>query len=102
MRAVVAILASVLAVSCATAARYTLEDRFQDIGIPKATAVCMVDDLDANLSNEDMRDLAGYTVGLSRAESTGEAIDQLLEIENPRAVVAVARAAFSCVTGFNR
>ncbi|MCA8888995.1 MAG: hypothetical protein KDA46_09210 [Parvularculaceae bacterium] len=102
MRAVMVILAGVLAVSCATSARYTLENRFQDIGIPKATAVCMADDLDANLSNEDMRDLAGYTVGLSRAETSREAIDQLLEIENPRAVVAVARSAFTCVTGFNR
>ncbi|MEZ5916585.1 MAG: hypothetical protein R3C40_03305 [Parvularculaceae bacterium] len=43
----------------------------------------MADDLDANLSNEDMRDLAGYTVGLSR-RNIREAIDQLLEIENPR------------------
>jgi hypothetical protein len=62
----------------------------------------MVDDLDENLSGEDLQDLAKYTVGLSRADTTAEAVDQLLKINNPRAVVAVGKAAFSCVTGLGR
>lgn len=88
--------------ACATAARVTLRDRFEAIGLSPRMAGCMVDDLDERLSDEDLRDLARYTVGLSRADTPLKAIDSLLEIENPRAVAAIGRAAFGCVTGFDR
>ncbi len=94
--------AAFLLASCATAARVTLADRFEAIGLSPKMAACMVDDLDDRLSDEDMRDLARYTVGLSRADTPGKAIDQLLEFDNPRAVAAIGRAGFSCVTGFVR
>ncbi len=90
------------AAACATAARATLQDRFEAIGLSPRMASCMVDDLDERLSDEDLRDLARYTVGLSRADTPLQAIDSLLEIENPRAVAAIGRSAFACVTGFNR
>ncbi|MCA8895370.1 MAG: hypothetical protein KDA48_08955 [Amphiplicatus sp.] len=86
--------------ACATVAKVTLEDRFQAIGIPAGTAECMVDDLDQNLSDEDLQDLARYTIGLSRANSTMAAVRSLMKIDNPRAVVAIGRAGVSCVTGF--
>lgn len=88
--------------ACATAARVTLRDRFEAIGLSPKMATCMVDDLDERLSDDDLRDLARYTVGLSRADTPLKAIDSLLRIDNPRAVAAIGRAAFSCVTGFNR
>lgn len=91
-----------LTVSCATTARYTLENRFQAIGIPEGTATCMVDDLDESLSDDDMTDLAKYTLRISRASSTMAAIQELLKIDNPRAVTAIGKAGFSCVTGFLR
>lgn len=88
--------------SCATAARATLENRFEAIGLSPKMASCMVDDLDQRLDDSDLRDLARYTVGLSRADTPLQAIDTLMDIDNPRAVAAVGRAAFSCVTGFGR
>lgn len=87
---------------CATVAKATLEDRFQAIGIPEGTALCMVDDLDQRLSDEDLQDLARYTLRLARAETTMGAVRSLMQIDNPRSVAAIGRAAVSCVAGFSR
>ena len=84
-----AALVALMLAGCATAARYTLQDRFRAIGIPDGTADCMVDELDDRLSNEDLQDLAKYTVRLSRADTTMAAIRSLMTIDNPRAVAAV-------------
>jgi hypothetical protein len=95
-----AALAAIVLASCATAAKVTLNDRFRSIGLSAEMADCMVDDLDDRLSDDDLRDLARYASGLSRADSPGQAVDALLKFDNPRAVAAIGRAAFSCVTGF--
>ncbi len=97
-----AALAVVMIAGCATAARYTLQDRFRGIGIPPNTADCMVDELDERLSSEDLQDLASYTLRLSRADSTLAAIRSLMSIDNPRAVTAVGASGVACVTGFTR
>lgn len=102
MRIVSAALALTMLGSCATAAKATLNDRFRAIGLSADMSDCMVDDLDQRLDDNDLRDLARYTVGLSRADTPMEAIDALLGIDNPRAVAAIGRAAFSCVSGFGR
>ena len=93
-------LLSVFAVGCATAARFTLQDRFQAIGIPTSIANCMVTEIDQQLSDEDLQDLARYTLSLSRSDSTLGAVRSLMRIDNPRAVSAVGRSAVSCVSGF--
>ena len=85
--------------ACATAARITLQDRFRAIGIPAATADCMVDELEQRLSSEDLQDLARYTLRLARADTTAAAIQSLMTIENPRAVTAIGASGISCVTG---
>lgn len=101
-RTYLAALACLLIVtSCATAARYTLQDRFRAIGIPAGTADCMVDELGDRLSDDDLQDLARYTLRLARADSTFAAVQSLMTIDNPRAVTAVGRSAVSCVTGFS-
>jgi hypothetical protein len=102
MRIILAALSCALVAGCATTARAMLMDRFQAIGLSKELAGCMVDDLDDRLDDEDLRDLARYASGLSRADEPRRAIDSLLKIDNPRAVAAVGGAAFSCVTGFGR
>jgi hypothetical protein len=102
MRIISAALSLALLASCATAAKVTLNDRFRSIGLSPDMADCMVDDLDQRLDDRDLQDLAKYTVGLSRANTPAEAVDSLLKFDNPRAVVAIGRAAFSCVTGFGR
>ena len=85
--------------ACATAARLTLQDRFRVIGIPAATADCMVDELEQRLSAEDVQDLARYTVRLAQADSTLAAIRSLMTIDNPCAVTAIGASGISCVTG---
>lgn len=102
MRPISAAGLALLLCACATASKITLRDRFQSLGIPKDTAYCMVDDLEQELSNEDLSDLARYTVSLSRADTTAQAVNALLKIDNPRAVAAIGKAAFSCVTGLGR
>ncbi|MEZ5894732.1 MAG: hypothetical protein R3C58_16505 [Parvularculaceae bacterium] len=94
-----AAMAAVMLSACATAARYTLQDRFRAIGIPANTADCMVDELDQRLSSEDLQDLARYTLELTRADSTLAAIRSLMKIDNPRAVTAVGASGVACVTG---
>ena len=96
-----AVSAALLTTACATAARYTLEDRFRAIGIPADIADCMVTELDQRLSGEDLQDLARYTFSLSRADSTLGAIRSLMTIDNPRAVAAVGRSGVACVSGLN-
>lgn len=100
-KAIMMLTALLVIAGCATAARYTLQDRFRAIGIPAGTADCMVDDLEQRLSGEDVQDLARYTLQLSRAESTFAAVQSLMRIDNPRAVTAVGRSAVGCVTGFS-
>ena len=102
MRIISAALALALLASCATSAKVTLNERFRAIGLSPDMADCMVDDLDERLDSRDLRDLADFTVGLSRAETPLEAVDSLRRIDNPRAVAAIGRAAFSCVSGFIR
>ncbi|OFX03051.1 MAG: hypothetical protein A3E78_16800 [Alphaproteobacteria bacterium RIFCSPHIGHO2_12_FULL_63_12] len=102
MRIISAALAFALLASCATAARATLNDRFRAIGLSPDMADCLVDDLDQRLDDRDLRDLADFTVGLSRADNAIDAVDSLRRIDNPRAVAAIGRAAFTCVTGFVR
>ncbi len=92
--------AAALTSGCATAALFTLQDRFRAIGIPEGTADCMVDELDQRLSDEDIQDLARYTLTLSRADSTLGAIRSLMTIDNPRAVAAIGRSGVTCVSGF--
>lgn len=102
MRLMFAALSIALLASCATTAKMSLNDRFKSIGLSPEMADCMVDDLNDRLSNDDLRDLAGYASTLSRADTPGQAVDALLNFDNPRAVAAIGKAAFSCVTGFIR
>ena len=90
------------AAACATAAKYTLDDRFQAIGISPDNAACMVDRLDDTLTNDEINDLARYTLRVRRAPSTAAAIEELLKFDNARVVAEVGKAGFSCVTGFGR
>ncbi len=100
IRAALVLGAVLMIAGCATAARYTLQDRFRAIGLPAQTADCMVDELEQRLSSEDVQDLARYTLQLSRADSTLGAIRLLMGIDNPRAVAAIGRSGISCVSGF--
>ena len=96
------LLGGMILAGCATAAKFTLEDRFEAIGIAPDTASCMVDRLDDDLSNDQLNNLAKYTLRVSRAPSTAAAVEELLKFDDPQAVAAVGKSAFSCVTGWGR
>ena len=95
-------LAALVSACTTVSAVYTLQQRLTAIGIPEDTAYCMVDKLQDDLDGEDLRDLADYSTRIAKASSTASAIEQLVRIDNPRAVAAVGRAGFSCTTGFGR
>ena len=99
-RMILGTLVVLMLAGCATAARYTLQDRFRAIGLPDQTADCMVDELDQRLSGEDLTDLAQYTLRLSRSNSTMAAIRALMAIDNPRAVTAIGASGVACVSSF--
>lgn len=99
LKAIFAGLALAMLASCATAARYTLQDRFRAIGLPDQTADCMVNELEQQLSSEDIQALARHTLQLSRADSTIAAIRSLMTIDNPRAVTAIGKSGVTCVSG---
>jgi cytochrome c553 len=82
--------------SCATIARYSIEDSLRNIGIPAARADCMGGQLKDRLSDDDLQDLARYLSGLSKSETPGEALDAMLKIDNARAVGAISASAISC------
>ena len=83
--------------ACATTAALTIEDRLVEIGIPADKADCMADQLKERLETEDLQDLADYMSGLARSASAGEALDELLEIRNPRAVGTITQSGISCL-----
>ena len=98
-RNAVSICAMLVMTGCATAARITLNDRLRAIGIGAATAECLVGELDQRLSDEDLQELARYTLRLARADSTVGAIRSLMTIDNPRAITAIGASGVACVTG---
>ncbi len=93
---VIGVVAGALA-SCTTGARLTIENRLAAIGLPAGQAACMANQLEERLSSEDLQDVARYTLTLSRAESAGETIDALMQIENPSAVAAIGASGVSCI-----
>lgn len=87
---------------CATAARFTLEDRFRALGIPDQMAGCLVDEADARLDDQDLQALARYSLNVARQSTTIGTIRALTKIDNPRAARAIGEAGLVCVTGFGR
>lgn len=83
--------------ACATGAKLTIENRLAAIGLPTGQASCMAGQLEERLSSEDLQDVARYTLTLSRADSTGETLDALMRIDNPRAVAAIGASGVSCL-----
>ena len=85
--------------ACATVTRYALEDRFQAIGIPQKTSLCMVDELQQNISQEELQDLARFTFSVARQDTTLGAIRALMKMENPKVVAEIGKSGVRCVSG---
>ncbi|MEM9170234.1 MAG: hypothetical protein AAGC56_11335 [Pseudomonadota bacterium] len=89
--------AAALAASCATAARYTIEDRLAALGLSDNQAECMGRELSDRLSSDDLQDVARYTLTLSRADTPGGVVDALRGIDNPRAFTAIGQSGLACI-----
>ena len=95
MRTILIALAAMplLLAACETVAKYSIRDDLVEIGIPEDKADCMAD----QLNEDNMRGLARYMDGLSRAATAGEALDALLKIDNPETAGAITASGISCV-----
>jgi uncharacterized protein YceK len=98
MRAIITIIVAMALISgCTTVAKYSIRDNLIDIGIPENKADCMADQLEERLDSDDLQELARYMSGLSRADTPGEALDELLKVDNPQAVGAITASGISCL-----
>ena len=76
--------------------RADVERSFVDFGLSPSRSACLAGELDERLDGDDMRNVAAYVSGLSGAASPGQALDALINIENPRAAAAIGAAGLSC------
>ncbi len=81
---------------CASVSQYRIEDSLEDLGLPVNKASCIGGQLRDRLDNKDLQELADFLTELARADSAGEGLDVVLEIENPAVVGAVTASAISC------
>jgi hypothetical protein len=87
--------AAVLA-GCATYSKLTIADRLENLGLSRDRSVCMADELDDRLNDDQLARFARFTVDLDRADSPLEIVGSLRSIEDNRIAGAVAASAFSC------
>ncbi len=102
MRIIGLLTAFVALAACATVAEYRIEDSLRDIGIAPQRADCMAGQLRDRLDGDQLNELADFLSSLTGADSTGEGVDVLLDIENPGIVGAVLKSGISCGFSPNR
>ena len=76
--------------------RADVEQSFVDFGLSPSRSACLAGELNERLDRDDMRNVAAYVSGLNAAASPGQALDALINIENPRAAAAIGAAGISC------
>lgn len=81
---------------CATYSKLTIADRLENLGLSRDRSVCMADELDDRLNDDQLARFARFTVQLDRSDSPLEAIASLREIDDNRIAGAVTASAFSC------
>jgi len=85
-----------LAACATTGSRSTIAKRFEDFGLSSARANCLAAELDEDLDRSEMADVANFIGGLNEATSAGQALDALLDIDNPQIATAIAGASIAC------
>ena len=76
--------------------RADVEQSFVNFGLSPARSACLAEELDERLDRDDMAGVAQYVDGLNAAASPGQALDALINIDNPRAAAAIGAAGISC------
>lgn len=82
--------------ACATASKLTIADRLEDLGLSRDRSVCMADELDDRLNDDQLAKFARFTVRLEEADTALAAIGSLRQIEDAKIARAVTASAFSC------
>ena len=97
LRAGILFAAAIAMAGCATVSpRKRIENRFIEFGLSERRAECMGRELDERLDRSDLNDVAEFIGNLNNASTTGENVDALLSIGNPRAAAAIAAAGLAC------
>ena len=76
--------------------RADVEQSFVNFGLSPTRSACLAEELDERLDRDDMAGVAQYVNGLNAAASPGQALDALIDIDNPRAAAAIGAAGISC------
>ena len=85
--------------ACATASRFTIENRLEDLGLSRDMAECMADGLDDRLNDDELAEFARFTVTVSKRKDLGPmaVVQSLSDISNPRIAKAVLATGLACV-----
>ncbi|MEM6649456.1 MAG: hypothetical protein AAF603_04320 [Pseudomonadota bacterium] len=83
--------------ACATASKFTIENRLQELGLSSKNASCMAKELDERLDDQELSEFAQFTVDLTRSNSSLGVIDTLSGVDNPKIARAVAVSGLACV-----
>ena len=82
--------------ACATASKYTIEDRLRDLGLSRGQASCMADELGDRLNDRELRDFARFTDQITEPDSPNRVFAALNNISDERIARAVAASSLAC------
>lgn len=83
--------------ACATASKFTIENRLEDLGLSSSRAACMADGLERRLTSSELRDFAIFTVQIEREPNPVALVNALSGIADEKIAGAVLASATSCV-----
>jgi hypothetical protein len=86
--------------ACATASRFTIEDRLRELGLSREYSGCIADELAQRLDSRELNEFARFTVRITGGGDRDDIIRSLSDISNDRIARAVSAAALSCVISF--
>lgn len=82
--------------ACATVSKITIEDRLRDLGLNRAQASCVADELEKDLSDRQLREFAAFTDQISDPDGFGSVMEALGRISDVDTARALAGASVSC------
>ncbi|RFB05834.1 hypothetical protein [Parvularcula marina] len=97
MRRILLTIASFSLVACATVSKLTIEDRLRELGMSRAQADCVADELDERLDDGRLRDVARTLDDLTDDAGPRNVIDALGRVNDDRIARAAAQAGVSCL-----
>lgn len=84
--------------ACATASKFTIENRLQELGLDNARSACVADELESRLNDRELAEFARFTVSLTGGQQRpGQVIESLSRISNDRIARAVVAAGGTCI-----